>query len=117
MVEFKYFKVEDFACQETGENLIESHFVHKLDRLREVCGFSFIVTSGYRSPRHSKEAAKAKPGQHSTGRCADIAVHNGRERMLLVREALLAGFTGIGVARSFVHIDERLGTPVMWVYG
>ena len=40
-------------------------FLQKLDALREVCGFPFIITSGYRSPNHSIEAAKAKPGTHS----------------------------------------------------
>ena len=26
------------------------------------------------------------------------------------------GFTGIGVAKSFVHVDTRDDTPVMWTY-
>ena len=55
---YKYFKVEDFACSETGENEIQDGFVKKLDELREACGFPFIVTSGYRSPDHPIEAKK-----------------------------------------------------------
>ena len=66
----KYFKVEDFNCQETGENEMCPDFLQKLDALREVCGFPFIITSGYRSPNHSIEKLlKQKPGTHSTGYC------------------------------------------------
>ena len=28
---FKYFTLEEFACQETGENEISEEFVHALD--------------------------------------------------------------------------------------
>lgn len=113
---FVYFEREEFACSETGENLIEDGFVHRLDELRERCGFPFIITSGYRSPLHSIEAAKSAPGQHTTGRAADIAVNGGVQRYTLLREAFDMGFSGIGVHRDFIHIDERLAQPVSWPY-
>ena len=43
---FKYFSIEEFNCQETGENEMSEEFIHKLDELREKCGFAFTVTSG-----------------------------------------------------------------------
>ena len=55
---FKYFTMEEFDCQETGENAMSEEFIHKLDELRERCGFPFTVTSGYRSTSHSIEAKK-----------------------------------------------------------
>ena len=116
MSDFKYFKRDEFACSETGGNEIKDDFVLDLDDLREVCGFPFVITSGYRAPEHSIEAAKDEPGQHTTGHCADIAVANGRQRFTLVSEALKAGFTGIGVGKDFVHLDQRNGIPVMWTY-
>jgi hypothetical protein len=45
----KYFKLSDFDCQETGENEMNEDFLIKLDELRHLSGFPFIVTSGYRS--------------------------------------------------------------------
>jgi hypothetical protein len=36
--------------------------------------------------------------------------------MNIVHEALKLGFGGIGVAKSFIHIDDRKTTPVMWTY-
>ena len=113
---FKWFDIDDFKCKETGENEISLFFVAALDTLREDCGFPFIVNSGYRSIHHSKEAAKNQPGQHTKGIAADIAVNGGAQRFLLVKKALEHGFTGIGVAKTFVHLDKRSGPAMMWTY-
>lgn len=114
--QYVYFEREEFACSETGENRIEDQFVHRLDELRKRCGFPFIITSGYRSPLHSIEAAKDAPGMHSSGRAADIAVNGAAQRYTLLREAFDMGFTGIGPAKAFVHVDDRVNTPVSWTY-
>ncbi len=116
MSEFKYFSLSDFDCQETGENEMDLEFIMDLDELREACGFPFIITSGYRSNKHSLEAKKGKPGTHAHGIAADIQVKSGAERMLIVRKAIEGGFNGVGVAKTFIHVDKRPSTPVMWVY-
>ena len=118
----KYFNRKEFACQYTGNNEISSELIDKLDELREACGFPFVITSGYRDATHPVEAKKAKPGTgtHAQGIAADIKVNNGLQRFKIVEEAIKLGFTGIGVARSFVHVDIRSPddtTPfVMWTY-
>jgi zinc D-Ala-D-Ala carboxypeptidase len=105
---FKYFTREEFACQETGENEIQDSFVNLLDVLRDTCG--------YRSPNHSIEAKKAEPGTHAQGIAADIAVNGGGQRHIIVKNAMALGFTGIGVAKTFIHVDTRKTTPVVWIY-
>ena len=115
-MDFRYFDIEDFVCQQTGENEIRWDFVSALDDLRGVCGFPFIVTSGYRSPLHSIEAAKEKPGQHTVGNAADIKVRNGVERFTIVKNAIALGFKGIGIANTFVHVDTRENDAVIWTY-
>ena len=116
----KYFTREEFDCQYTGKNEMKDEFIEKLDELREACGFPFHITSGYRAPEHPIEAKKKVAGTHSQGIAADIKVDNGWERFKIVEEAIKLGFTGIGVASSFVHVDIRNGddtTPyVMWTY-
>ncbi len=114
--DFRYFAWSEFDCQHTGNNEMDPEFIHDLDCLREACGFPFVITSGYRDVTHPVESAKSKPGQHTLGIAADIAVNDGVQRRLLVHKALLLGFTGIGVAKTFVHVDRRKTTPVMWVY-
>ena len=93
-------------------------FIHKLDHLRAACGFPFNITSGYRSIKHSAERSKAVPGgTHSQGIAADIYVNGGRQRMQIVKHAAALGFNGIGVAKSFVHVDMRDGDKsVLWCY-
>lgn len=113
---YKYFSIEEFDCQETGENEMVEEFIHKLDELREACGFPFKITSGYRSPSHSIEARKAKPGTHAQGIACDIYVSGGSQRHKIIKEAMRLGFTGIGVAKTFIHVDIRDTTAVAWQY-
>jgi uncharacterized protein YcbK (DUF882 family) len=113
---FKYFKIDDFDCQETGENEMSKGFIKKLDLLRGACGFPFHITSGYRSPDHSIEKRKDKIGTHAQGIAADIYVSGGRQRMQIVRHATALGFNGIGVAKAFVHVDIRDDKSVLWCY-
>lgn len=112
---FRYFKITDFDCQETGQNKMSADFIHRLDDLREACGFPFYVTSGYRSPDHSIEKRKSEPGTHTRGIAADIAVSGGAQRRAIVAQALEMGMS-VGVAKGFVHVDIRDTTPVLWCY-
>ena len=112
----RYFKLSDFDCQETGNNEMSEEFLEKLDDLRHVCGFPFIITSGYRDPTHSIEARKAKAGTHARGIASDIRINNGNEAYDIIKNAQSMGFNGIGVAKSFIHVDIRKGMPVIWCY-
>lgn len=115
-INLRYFKLSEFDCKETGENKMSKEFLQKLDELRHYCGFPFVITSGYRSVNHSAEKHKSKGGTHTQGIAADIFINNGVDRMGLVAKALELGFTGIGVAKTFIHVDIRNSTPVMWTY-
>tara|TARA_R110002096_G_scaffold342990_1_gene536039 strand:- start:39 stop:386 length:348 start_codon:yes stop_codon:yes gene_type:complete len=115
MDNFKYFKTEDFACRETGENEISKDFIHALDQLREACKFPFIITSGYRSKEHSVEKRKQNPGTHAQGIAADIKVSGGAQRLAIVKHASAMGMS-VGVAKTFVHVDIRKTPAMCWSY-
>tara|TARA_R100001369_G_scaffold91025_1_gene131122 strand:- start:1271 stop:1612 length:342 start_codon:yes stop_codon:yes gene_type:complete len=112
----RYFKLSDFDCQETGNNEMSEEFLEKLDDLRHKCGFPFIITSGYRDPTHSIEAKKAKAGNHARGIASDIRINNGSQAYAIIKHAQSMGFNGIGVAKTFIHVDTRDTTPVVWCY-
>jgi len=113
----KHFTREEFDCQVSGTNNMEQEFLQKLDELRAYCGFPFVITSGYRHPTlHPIESRKDVPGTHAQGIAADIKITNAVDRLKLVRAALSLGFTGVGVADDFIHVDTRGTTPVMWTY-
>ena len=112
-----YFTREEFDCQVSGTNNMEMDFLKKLDHLRAYCGFPFVITSGYRHPTlHPIESKKDVPGTHAQGIAADIKITNAADRLKLVNSALKLGFTGIGVASDFIHVDTRCTTPVMLTY-
>lgn len=114
---YKHFTIEEFACKETGKNEMKEEFILKLDNLRHLCDFPFAITSGYRDPSHSAEAHKTKGGTHTQGIAADIRCVDAGQRHKIIKEAMKLGFTGIGVAKTFVHVDTRTTTrPVLWTY-
>ena len=115
-MKYNWFRLEEFNCTHTNKNEMESVFIHRLDLLRGRVGFPMIVTSGYRDITHPAEINKPEPGYHTKGIAADIKVSNSFERMNIVHEALKLNFKGIGIAKTFVHIDDRDTTPVMWTY-
>lgn len=112
----KFFQIEEFDCQHTGKNEMDAGFLERIDALRLLCGFPFIITSGYRDPSHPLEARKSNPGTHTKGIACDIRIKSSTERYTLLENALRMGFRGIGVADDFIHLDQRLTTRVMWVY-
>ena len=119
MQKYKYFKIEDFNCQETGENEMDIEFIKGLDNLRAACGFPFVITSGFRSKEHSIEAAKVaagkKLGTHAQGIAADIKVSGGAQRLAIVKHASAMGMS-VGVAKTFVHVDTRKTEQMCWCY-
>ena len=112
----RHFRLDEFNCQHTGKNEMKPEFLEKLDDLREACEMPFIITSGYRAPEHPIEARKTVAGTHAQGIACDISARNGVERGRIVKHAIELGFTGIGVAKTFVHVDIRKGPLVVWDY-
>lgn len=119
------FAFAEMACQETGECAMDKATMDRLQLLRDHYGLPLTITSGYRSPRHSIEAAKVAPGTHAMGRAADIACA-GVDAFEILTEALVVGFTGIGVKQKgehrFLHLDDlkpgehTAPRPTIWSY-
>jgi len=100
---------------------MKPEFMAKLQKLREAYGSPMRITSGYRCPDHPIEAKKARPGAHASGQAADIGIQ-GAEAHRLLKMALEAGFTGVGVQQKgsgrFLHLDTLEGDlrPTIWSY-
>jgi hypothetical protein len=58
----------------------------------------------------------SKAGTHAQGIAADIRIHSGAEGFVIVSKAIKMGFRGIGVAKTFIHLDVRKTMPVIWSY-
>jgi len=102
--------------------LPEPDFMLKVQSLRNQLGFAMPVTSGARCAAHNAAvSATGRAGPHTTGRAIDIGVR-GLHAYQLVRAALAAGFTGIGISQKgtsrFVHLDDLddPSRPTIWSY-
>ena len=120
----KYFLQDEFACKCGscgGLEEMDEHFISKLFDLRERINRPMVITSGFRCSLHPQ--AFRPSGQSSThhlGIAADIRATNGGERYQIVKHAIAMNFQGVGVAKSFVHVDLASDLdyprPVIWTY-
>jgi len=121
----KYFKDSELACKCGCGMLPKADFMARVEKLREACGFPFIVTSAARCADHNARVSSTGAyGPHTTGRAIDIGVSHGRAYHLIA-EALAHGFTGIGVQQKggsrFIHLDDLPNAPgqprpTVWSY-
>ena len=105
----KYFK-------KIEENM-DVDFLAKLDEAREYANIPFIINSAYRSPTHP-ESIKNPTSSHIKGLAVDISVKDSRTRFLVLDALMVVGFSRIGIASTFIHVDLDLDKSqnVIWTY-
>ena len=117
------FHPGEFVCRETGLIFMVPAFINTLQKLRNRVNRPLTITSGYRSPLHSVEAAKTRPGSHAWGRAADIKIRTAEEATELAYHwgwLTVQSGVGINLEAGFVHLD--IGFPSAsslrryWVY-
>ncbi len=96
-----------------GEYWHDPEILNGLEGVRASVERSLIVTSGHRCAMWNQLVGGAGRSQHLMV-AVDIALV-GHDRFALLNAAEAAGFTGIGLARSFIHLDRRV-TPARWFY-
>nr|WP_272874881.1 D-Ala-D-Ala carboxypeptidase family metallohydrolase [Agrobacterium tumefaciens] len=91
--------------------------VYMLDALRGLLGKPLRINSGYRTPEHNKAVGGASGSGHVTGEAVDISTRGWTkaDRTDLILYARKLGFTGIGIASTFIHIDMKARTA-SWHY-
>lgn len=116
----EHFSRESFECPccKEGPEKMDSEMISDLDAAREAAGIPFVVTSGYRCPEYNAEVGAISSSAHVRGYAVDIACGGSRSRHKIVTALKRQGFTRIGVAKDFVHVDSDPDKPakVMWVY-
>lgn len=95
-------------------------FVKKLDRARRNAGVPFNINSGYRCPLHneSKEVGGKPDSAHIYGVAADIQAKHSRPRFKILKSLFAVGFHRIGIAKTFIHVDDDItkDPEVVWLY-
>lgn len=116
------FSDHEFACRcGCGESNLAPVTILMLQEMRDGYGRSITPNSVTRCIAHNKAEGGRDNSAHLTGvngfsYAVDIPYTNARELWKLVRLAIKAGFTRIGVYKTFIHVDNAPDKTamVMW---
>lgn len=97
---------------------LQPTLMYRLDALRGMIQRPFVINSGYRTRTHNTKVGGESRSQHLYGRAVDVSTAgwSGEDRIKLVVYARRMGFKGIGVGKTYVHLDVRTGNPAAWTY-
>ena len=112
------FSIAELACRChgrfcNGQYWHDPAFLDGLQALREQIGTPLIISSGHRCAQWNAAVGGAPLSMHKSI-AADISL-SGHDRFGLREVAEALGFTGIGLGKKFIHIDQR-ANPAHWYY-
>lgn len=120
MITSKYFSESEFNRCNPRCSLqdMDQEFMNKLDALREKAGIPLVLNSAFRTVAHEKARGRSGNSAHTTRNAVDIRCNTSINRFKILRAAFILGFTRIGGAKTFIHVDrsETLPQNVFWTY-
>lgn len=93
-------------------------FMEQLQCARDYAGIAFKINSGYRTIAHNKRVGGVANSPHLGGYAADIHCVDDASRWVIVYALIQAGFTRIGIAKTFIHVDNdpSKNSDRIWTY-
>lgn len=113
------FNLEEFECKcDCGSDRIDMLFVMRLQDARNIAKTPFHINSGVRCVRHNEEVKGSRYSSHLTGHAVDLRATTNHKRYKVVDALRQAGFTRIGIAKKFIHVDDDKNKPEprLWLY-
>lgn len=112
-IDNSYFSNNEIACR-CGKCEFKSsdkEFLNRMIKVREECGFPFIITSWCRCKEHNKAVGGAEKSAHVLGCATDIKFSNSNQLYVIVKTLMKQNFKRIGInfQQSFIHIDCATG--------
>ena len=103
------FKVSEFKCNDGSDTiLISSSLVELLQKIRDHFNATVTINSAYRTSSYNAKIGGATHSQHVLGTAADIVVAGATPLAVAqYTEYLQPNNGGIGVYKSFTHVDVR----------
>lgn len=90
----------------------------KLDQTRDYAGVPFRLACSFRSKAWDLSKGRSGKSAHTKGFAFDVEAHTDHRRFLILRAAILCGWNRIGVAKTYIHLDNDpgLSKQVTWLY-
>lgn len=120
MITAKHFNESEFrrCTPSCSMQDMQQSTMRQLDLARDIAGIPFVLNSAYRSK--AWEVKKGRPGtsSHTKGLAVDIRCNTDSNRYKIVTALLAAGFSRIGIGRTYIHADNDLNKTqrVIWHY-
>lgn len=118
-----YFENAEFACrcgraECDAPKFPSQDLLQRLTHVRLLLGKPMHVNSGIRCKVQNYIAGGTTDSEHLTGEGADIACPDSSTRLLLLKYGIQAGFTRMGIGKTFVHfgVSRSLASHVCWTY-
>lgn len=111
------FKRSEFVCHcGCGKAKIAQVLIDALQELRNHFNEPIHINCGYRCPKYNKKVGGAKKSQHLYGKAADIHMDYHTPKEIAQAASAIKAFRkgGIGVYKTFVHVDVRSNGPARW---
>ena len=120
----EHFTEEEFTCPcSCGTLNVSQTFIERLERARIRAEIPFVVVSGCRCAEHNADVDGKDSSAHLADdvkecHAADIGARGSRQRYIIRKALLGAGFTRIGTGASFLHVDDDAPKDprVEWLY-
>lgn len=115
----QHFGIHEFQCPCCEKVKMDATFLAMIDQAREIADVPFSINSGYRCEHRNRQiSGSSSSSSHMIGKAADIRAMTSAVRFAIVDAAIQTGFTRIGVADTFVHLDNDTDKPqcMMWTY-
>lgn len=96
---------------------MDTAFMLRLDEARALAGIPFVLNSAFRSYEYELDHGRSGSGYHTKGRAVDISCKDASSRYIIVKALIDAGFHGIGISNTFIHVDDRpFSLARIWTY-
>jgi len=80
-----------------------------LERVRADAGIPMVITGSWRARKGPKRKSAHQTNSKGEYHGVDVRVRGSRQRFLILRAALRAGFNRIGVYNMHLHLDVAKG--------
>ncbi len=114
-----HFTEEEFQCNCGCDSVeMDGTFIIRLEKARQLAGIPFRISSGFRCAKYNTRVGGVDSSAHTVGLAADIFARDSKTRYTILKSLLGSGFTRVGVADTFLHVDFDDDKPseVMWTY-